>query len=476
MWRNAARKFHLLLPGATTKQIAAGEPAASNYLFIMITYFSKYNIFSRIRNSENYFILNALSGNADILNPDKAKEIIEEKYTDIDEYVEKGYLANSDEEKKKYKSEYEKFIKKRDSSEIQIFYVPGYDCNFNCSYCYQDEYQNDKPEGNGEVINAFFNYLSDNFSNRKMYITIFGGEPLLNTASARESMKLLLEGAARAGLQVAVVTNGYHLNDYIDIIKSSDIREIQVTLDGTEEVHNSRRSLAGGGATFQKIVEGIDRALVGGIPINLRVVLDRENISDLPNLSDFAIEKGWTSNPLFKTQFGRNYELHHCFINRNILYDRVELYKDIYKLLDEYPQILQFHRPAFSISRFLKENGEMPDPLFDSCPGCKTEWAFDYAGKIYPCTATVGKAGESVGSFYPVREKEPGIIDTWYKRDVTTINECGECSLQLLCGGGCAVVARNNTGRISAPDCRPVKELMEMGLSYYFEKETRNVR
>ncbi len=442
----------------------------------MITYFSKYNIFSRIKNSENYFILNSLSGNADILNPDKAKEILEKRYTDIEEYVEKGYLANRDDEEKKYRSEYEKFIKTRDSSEIQIFYVPGYGCNFKCSYCYQDEYQHEGPAGNGEVIESFFNYIAENFSHRNKYITIFGGEPLLNTVRARESIKMLLEGAARDGLQVAVVTNGYHLSDYMDLFQGGDIREIQVTLDGTEEVHNSRRGLAGGGPTFRKIVEGVDFALENRIPVNLRVVLDRENINDLPRLSDFAMEKGWSDDPLFKTQLGRNYELHHCFKNRESLYNRVELYEDIYRLIDEYPRILRFHRPAFSISRFLKENGEMPDPLFDSCPGCKTEWAFDHTGKIYSCTATAGKAGESIGKFFPVVETETEIIRNWQKRDVTTISECRECSLQLLCGGGCASVAENSTGSISAPDCRPVKELMEMGLSLYFEKETDNGR
>lgn len=442
----------------------------------MITYFSKYNIFSRIRNSENYFILNPLSGNADILDPHKAREIREENYRDIDEYVEKGYLVNRDEEEKNFKSQYERFIKNRDSSEIQIFYVPGYSCNFACSYCYQDEYQHNESSGNGEVIESFFGYISRNFSNRNKYITIFGGEPLLNSAGSRESLKMLLAGAAGAGIQIAVVTNGYHLADYMDILKGADIREIQVTLDGTEEVHNSRRPLAGGGPTFQRIVEGIDLALENGIPINLRVVLDRENINDLPRLSEFAIGKGWVSHPLFKTQLGRNYELHHCYNNRDQLYQRVELYEDIYRLIQEHPRILRFHRPAFSISRFLSENGEMPDPLFDSCPGCKTEWAFDSTGKIYPCTATVGKAGESVGRFFPGEESEKEMIDKWYKRDITTISECRECSLQLLCGGGCASVASNRTGTISAPDCRPVKELMEMGISLYFEKETENGR
>ena len=38
-------------------------------------------------------------------------------------------------------------------------------------------------------------------------------------------------------------------------------REIQVTLDGPEEIHNKRRPLKGGQGTFDRIVAGIDAAL-----------------------------------------------------------------------------------------------------------------------------------------------------------------------------------------------------------------------
>ncbi len=37
--------------------------------------YSKHNIFSKIRDSENYFIVNPLSGNADILNAADAEKL-----------------------------------------------------------------------------------------------------------------------------------------------------------------------------------------------------------------------------------------------------------------------------------------------------------------------------------------------------------------------------------------------------------------
>ena len=134
----------------------------------------------------------------------------------------------------------------------------------------------------------------------------------------------------------------------------------------------------------------------------------------------------------------------------------------------EFPGIAEFHKPAFSVSRFLSENGELPSPLFDSCTGCKTEWAFDYTGRIYSCTATVGKKEEALGTFFPEVTLQHDKVSEWEQRDVVSIPECRDCSLQLACGGGCASVAKNKTGRLNAPDCRPVKELLSLGMEYYF--------
>jgi len=256
---------------------------------------------------------------------------------------------------------------------------------------------------------------------------------------------------------------------YLDLLSKHRIREVQVTLDGTEEVHDARRFMHGKIPTFARIVEGIDACLDAGISVNLRMVADKDNLGNLPALARFAIDRGWTSNPIFKTQIGRNYELHHCNSTPDRLFDRASLYGAMYDLLQEHPYIAEFYKPAFSIAKFISENEELPQPLFDSCPACKTEWAFDYTGTIYSCTATVGKQGEELGTFYPVVSLNTAAVEAWQERDITTISECKDCSLALACGGGCASVAKNKNGSVASPDCRPVKELLSLGAAYYFK-------
>ncbi len=439
-----------------------------------MTKYSKYNILSKIRDSENYFIVNLLSGNADIIGLKDAEKLnvmkSGELLSDDDftrELAEKGYLIEEGEEQKLYRKKYLDFIDSRDKDEIQIFFVTNYSCNFACTYCYQDQYNNPNQELTDEIIDAFFDYVKREFAGRKKYITIFGGEPLLISPKQKGLIKHLLAKAAESKLEVSFVTNGYSLEAYASILNTGTIREIQVTLDGTEAVHNKRRFLKGGDGSFERIVRGIDVCLENKIDINLRMVVDKENIGNLPDLAQYAIDKGWTKSPFFKTQIGRNYELHHCQSSPDMLFDRVSLFESIYELTKEHPHIAEFYKPAYSIAKFLSENGELPDPLFDACPACKTEWAFDYTGQIYSCTATVGKPGESLGTFYPVVTLKSEIVNEWESRDVTSIPECKDCSVQLACGGGCGSVAKNRTGSVCSTDCRPVKELLELGFSAY---------
>ena len=389
----------------------------------------------------------------------------------IDNLTEQGYIADEKKEDLLYRNKYLDFIDTRDEDEVQLFFVPNYSCNFACTYCYQDEYANINKELSHNVIDAFFDYIISEFAGRKKYITVFGGEPLLNSPKQKDMIAYLLEKANDSDLEVCFVTNGYSLVEYIDILKKGKIREIQVTLDGVGNMHDRRRFLKGGGATFDKIVNGIDACIRYKLSVNLRMVVDKENISGLPGMAQFAIDKGWTKSEFFKTQLGRNYELHHCQSTSEKLFSRISLYETIYELVKKHPYISEFYKPAYSVSKFLAENGSLPDPLFDACPACKTEWAFDYTGHIFSCTATVGKADESLGTFYPKVSHKEELINAWESRDVTAIEECSTCNMQLACGGGCGSVAKNRTGNVCSTDCRPVKELLELGFSAYLEHD-----
>jgi len=428
---------------------------------------SRFNIISRIKDSPDYFVINILSGNADIISPGEARLLEGDSALTPNEFRQKGYIVDPVQEMLQYRLKYIDFIEKREQEEVQVFFVPTYQCNFSCSYCYQSEYPESPASLSSKVTDAFFNFLETRLKGRKKYITLFGGEPFLGGKSYKDSLAYFIERCATSDIEIAAVTNGYHLDEYFEMLSAARVREIQLTLDGPEQMHNLRRPHKGGMPTFKRIVENLEKCLALGYSVNLRVVVDRENINELPALARFAIERGWTSNPNFKTQLGRNYELHYCQSAKGKLFTRLELYQELHQLIKIHPEILEFHKPAFSVSKFLAENGSLPEPLFDSCPACKSEWALDFSGKVYSCTATVGKPGEEIGTFFPEIQLDDKSISFWQERDTLHIEKCAACNLQLACGGGCGSVAKNQFGNLLAPDCRPVKELLELGMDLY---------
>jgi uncharacterized protein len=432
---------------------------------------SKHNLFTKIRDSEKYLLVNLLRGEADILTAEKAAPLLTGEIPADPEFQERGYWVDPLEEESFFRKRYLDFLDAREKEEVQIFFVPWYACNFSCSYCFQDEYDPVTPDLSDARMDAFFDYVDRTFAGRPKYLTLFGGEPLLPGAAQRAYIERFLEQATKRNLSVAIVTNGFHLAEYRETLRKGKIREIQVTLDGTAAVHDSRRHLKGDGPTFSPIVSGIEMALAEDYPVNLRMVVDKKNIGELLHLARFAKEKGWTAHPRFKTQLGRNYELHHCQAAASDLFERAALYETIYGMALEHPEILEFHRPAFSVIKFLKQEGKLPDPLFDACPGTKSEWAFDSAGRIFACTATVGKTDEVLGTYHPFVNLDQAAVTDWASRDVTSIKECAACASRLACGGGCASVAQNRHGKRMAPDCRPVPALMSLGMGLYFRDE-----
>jgi uncharacterized protein len=430
---------------------------------------SKYNIFGKIHNSGRYFIVNVLSGQADILEPQYGQMVERGEIPDVQIFIDKGYLVDPLREKMLFEKKHREFHEKRNREEIQLFFVPWYQCNLACTYCHQEQHIHDSHLLDDTVIDAFYHYVDITFADRRKYITIYGGEPFLEGNEQAEKIKKIMEKAWSRNLDVSVMTNGYTVYEHIPLLRGGNIREILVTLDGTEEIHDSRRPLRCGTGTFEKIVRGIDEALTNNLRVTLRVVVDRKNIGNLPELADFSIGKKWVENPLFRTIIGRNYELHRCSSYPQDRFSHIELFAHWYGVIEKSPQFLKFHQPAFGLSKFWSDNGKLPDALFNACPGCKSEWAFDYTGSIYSCAATAVKNGERLGTFYPEVTLDNEKVRLWQERDIMKNKKCSSCNQNLVCGGGCATVAKNKTGTLYGCDCRPVNELMGLGMSTYFK-------
>lgn len=429
-----------------------------------------------------YAILNPISGSFDLMGTDDYtlyEETKKGRFPDpeFQEYLlERGYLyPDQNTHDTAVAAAYEEFQREMEQAQIQLILIPTYSCNLDCVYCFQHGIDGKPTLISKETVDAFFDTIREEFkdASRKPFITLFGGEPLMNSPAQRSMIQYIIDQCIAEDYELTAVTNGYDFVEFVPMLKKAKIKEIQFTLDGTKEVHDQRRYTANKRGTFDRILAGMEEAILAGMPINLRTVTDKENIADLVPLAQLLEEKGWLDLPpeKFKTQIGRNYELFECYEKPQHLFTQVELWATVASMAKVHPVLAKFHRPDFLGIRYLVETGDLYLASFDTCPAAKTEWVYDLYGDIYGCTASCGREEFKLGTFWPKKTKNQKLIQDWKTRNVTNIAKCRDCSYDVICGGGCGVMAANqNGGKIHSPDCRPVQELYEIGINFYAEE------
>jgi len=187
--------------------------------------FSDHNVFGSFPGGKQGFIVNLLSGQADLLELESLDVLRSGCVPEFcAEWVAKGYVVDSKEEERRFRAAYLDFLDERERDEVQIFFVPWYVCNFSCSYCFQEQYEWESSLLKDEVIDAFFETVKKRFAGRRKYLTLFGGEPLLGGEAHRRVVSAFLDRATAAGLDTAVVTNGYLLDEYVSLLSQHRIR------------------------------------------------------------------------------------------------------------------------------------------------------------------------------------------------------------------------------------------------------------
>ncbi len=415
--------------------------------------------------------VNTLSGALHLVTPEEARALsgrtaVKEP---VAEWLEEGYFFPSPEAAATYLQERrEAFDAAYAQTPVQLLLAPTYACELGCLYCYQRSF-----EASGLMTERQVELALDApvGAGRERFVTLFGGEPLGAGTGLRRVVRKVLTASRERGLAVAVVTNGFRLDEWLDDLRLADIKEIQVTLDGGPAQHDQRRRTRSGGPTFERVSRGVDLALAAGYTVNLRAVVDRSNLNGLVDLARIAQERGWLDQPAgrFKTQLGRNYELFDAYACPQELFGLEEMYAAYVDLAEQHPLLRRFHQPSFyGLTEWL-EQGEMLAPRFDACPAAKHEWGFDASGYVYGCTATLGHPAHRLGRYDPAWELYPQ-AGQWQSRRVETIAACAACPAAPACGGGCGALAHAKQGSLLAPDCKPIAKVWEQGLRWHADQ------
>lgn len=229
----------------------------------------------------------------------------------------------------------------------------------------------------------------------------------------------------------SMVTNGYLLDVLLEDFEKLSISSIQITLDGTQESHDSTRCLLNGEGTFNKILENIDKLTL--MQKNV-IVMVRMNITN--NNANLYAEL----HNLLKKRYDRNVKLYPAFTrdytgakNR---YDYFETNSAKFDFLKSMLEEDNIYTGNISINRKLK--GCMKQQLNSFVVGPN--------GELSKCWHDLGNEKRTVGNICNENEiYDYGILsEMMLEGDVILSDErCKECVLYPSCDGGCAMDRSN---------------------------------
>ncbi len=179
--------------------------------------------------------------------------------------------------------------------DVGLTICPTLGCNFDCPYCFENHFAGRMSEEVQDDIVKLADRMLEASAARKLSITWFGGEPLLAPDIIESLSKRLMELAEihNAGYRAGIITNGYNLTpDIARMLGECKVEYAQITLDGVREAHNATRHLAGGGPTFDRIVENLRAPLPFHVSIRHNVHEgNRDQMEPLKALVDQLAEE-----------------------------------------------------------------------------------------------------------------------------------------------------------------------------------------
>ena len=347
-----------------------------------------------------------------------------------------------------------------DSSRLGLTICPTLQCNFRCPYCFEQVWKQYGPMS-AETQKRLLTFIMNYKNIRHLAITWYGGEPLL----AFDVIVQLTEKIKRLPLAFegsCMVTNGYLLNsEKIEQLNELKINSIKITLDGPEEVHDSRRLLAKGSPTFQVILGNIDTLMNSsyrGI-CTVRVNIDKHNHEQFFELREallhrFSGKKLTVYAGRIATSMDHSYD-HGCNLN-----------------LQEWSEFTL----ARGHNNTMLQTGELY-PASNPNNICVATSQHDFVvgpeGELYKCWEDAGKPEMVTGN---IHEKNP-LTNPELQELYSTGGDpyidpvCLECKVLPLCGGGCPSkrMRAKQFGAKVEEFCSPFKVNITGSLERYIE-------
>lgn len=387
--------------------------------------FSRYNI--KIEQNDKYIVFNSLSG--------RLIRLLKSDYSENNpDLKDKGFVVNkNDDEIARYKYLFYSGVFSK--SYLNLTIATTLACNLKCPYCFE-EGNKSKTIMKKDVEDAIVKYIISQ-KKRKIGITWFGGEPLLNASTIKNITSQLKD--YKITFESTIITNGTLFSDAnVQMLDENEIKLVQITLDGTKESHNRKRFFANGKGTFDLILSNIESILTKTkSQLILKTNLDKENIKEYVDLRRFLYNK-------FKQYIIKN----RLILTENYVRNRTN-FSGCNKCLSKEENFEYQHS-------VLKRPYEIPSPV-GACPLRSTNsFIIGPSGEIYKCMEHLGDNTKSIGNIITHSYRIQDVANCVFKYSPFDDNDCVNCEILPICGGGCPIDREKKLDKTKI--CSVVKE------------------
>lgn len=406
---------------------------------------SRYSICAAAEKQDAFILANLFAGTMGRYSPSEVEmlgrlEALPEDHPLVKRFADNGLIVRFDERDRL------QAMSRRDAEAapvIRMTICPTMACNFDCPYCFQKHRTGKMTEQVQDQVAALADRLFAASGAEELAILWYGGEPLLAPEVMERLTRLLNHVCTKysAGLRARIVTNGYLMDgETARLLSRLRVKHARITLDGTGDTHNATRHLAGGGGTFDRILENLSRPLPFSVEVRFNVHAGNRPEADMlrERMERIAAESG----------------------NR-IIFREAEVFEtDLSLARSDAPELLSADEvKEISLQR---ENLSFRGARGRRCAAQKPyNVCIDECGRLYACSAVLAEPEHAFGN---AADWDPADPDTtadapkerkWFLEDSLPRNdpECMDCLWLPVCGGGCAHLRRK--GR---RDCVPWKD------------------
>lgn len=358
-----------------------------------------------------------------------------------------------------------------------FMFLVSYDCNFRCPYCFencisQNGHQWSKKMFSTKMVDKAYQAMLQIEKEKKLHIKnimLYGGEPLLY--ENKEIVSYIIEQGISKGYTFSAVTNGYDLNHFAQHLSPEKLHNLQITIDGTKELHNQRRFHYKKGNSFDIIMDNIHLALQKGVQINVRINADRKILESIDDLIKEFHTRKFTENKNFKYYITplTNYETSENSTDIEYI-DR----KGIQKEVKQNDYSFECTDNGLSTHIFNAIKNKKPLPLRSIfCAAQSSEYIFDPYGNIYNCWNFVGQPSHIIGNYRNDNILWTAKKDDWHDRNISTAPNCQHCRYAFFCGGGCLAHATQKDGKFDISHCNNYPSMFKQAVNKAYSQYTK---